>query len=197
MKHVGKMKNNEAPVVIVFRTLPGDPHSCLVVGTQGLGPTHHDALMTEVQSPEAQGAFELATILGTRRFPDNSDMLAWLHLNGKLKKIPTKDVLVTPSPSQSVSLDELNKLIAEQKGVTLEELAGGDTSKTEVVDIAQVKDIPVNTETEAVTEVLDDSKLAKNLRSQADSLFKEAQSLRRQADELDPPKKKTAKTVEA
>lgn len=195
MKHVGKMKNNEAPVVIVFRTLPGDPHSCLVVGTQGLGPTHHDALMTEVQSPEAQGAFELATVLSTRRFPDNADMLAWLHLNGKLRKIPTKDVLVTPAPSQSLGLDELNKLIAEQRGVTLEELAGGESSKTEVVDIAQVKDIPVTAP--EVTEVLDDTKLAKNLRSQADALFKEAQTLRRQADELDPPKKKTAKTVEA
>ncbi len=196
MKHVGKMKNNEAPVIIVFRTLPGDPHSCLVVGTQGLGPTHHDALMTEVQSPEAQGAFELATVLATRRFPDNADMLAWLHLNGKLRKIPTKDVLVTPSPSQKISLDELNNLIAEQKGVTLEQLAGGESSTTEVVDIAQVSDLPVSAP-EAVTEVLDDTKLAKNLRSQADALFKEAQSLRRQADELDPPKKKTVKAVEA
>lgn len=195
MKHVGKMKNNEAPVVIVFRTLPGDPHSCLVVGTQGLGPTHHDALMTEVQSPEAQGAFELATVLATRRFPDNTDMLAWLHLNGKLRKIPTKDVWVTPAPSQTVSLDELNKLIAEQKGVTLEELAGGESSKTEVVEIAQVKDLPAATP--EVTEVLDDTKLAKNLRSQADALFKEAQNLRRQADELDPPKKKAVKAVEA
>ena len=32
MKHVGKMKNNNAKIVIVYRTLPGDPYSALVVG---------------------------------------------------------------------------------------------------------------------------------------------------------------------
>jgi len=194
MKHVGKMKNNDAPVVIVFRTIPGDPHNCLVVGTQGLGPTHHDALMTEIQTPESQGAFELATILATRRFPDNSEMLAWLHFNKKLRKIATKDVIVTPTPSQSISLDELNKLIAEQKGISLEELAGG--KKTDITEIAQITETPVANIAGEV-EVLDDTKLAKSLRSQADSLFKEAQTLRKQADDLDPPKKKTAKAVEA
>jgi hypothetical protein len=194
MKHVGKMKNNDAPVVIVFRTIPGDPHNCLVVGTQGLGPTHHDALMTEIQTPESQGAFELATILATRRFPDNSEMLAWLHFNKKLRKIATKDVIVTPTPSQSISLDELNKLIAEQKGISLEELAGG--KKTDITEIAQITETPVANIAGEV-EVLDDTKLAKSLRSQADALFKEAQTLRKQADDLDPPKKKTAKAVEA
>lgn len=194
MKHVGKLKSNGAPVAIVFRTLPGDPHSCLVVGTQGLGPTHHDALMTEIQTPESQGAFELATILATRRFPDNSEMLAWLHFNKKLRKISTKDVIVTPTPSQSISLDELNKLIAEQKGISIEELAGG--KKSEITEIAQITETPV-ADIASVTEVLDDTKLAKSLRSQADSLFKEAQTLRKQADDLDPPKKKTAKAVEA
>lgn len=194
MKHVGKMKNNDAPVVIVFRTIPGDPHNCLVVGTQGLGPTHHDALMTEIQTPESQSAFELATILATRRFPDNSEMLAWLHFNKKLRKIATKDVIVTPTPSQSISLDELNKLIAEQKGISLEELAGG--KKTDITEIAQITETPVANIAGEV-EVLDDTKLAKSLRSQADALFKEAQTLRKQADDLDPPKKKTAKAVEA
>jgi hypothetical protein len=195
MKHVGKMKNNGAPVTIVFRTLPGDPHSCLVVGTQGLGPTHHDSLMQVIETPEAQTSFELGTILGVRRFPDNADMLGWLHSNGKLKKVATNEVIVTMAPQNTVQLDELNKLIAEQKGITLQQLADGDLTgknKIEVSEIASVVDTPA-----PATDVLDDSALAKRLRSQADAMFKEAQTLRKQADDLDPPKKKTTKAVEA
>jgi len=188
MKHVGKMKNNNAPLAIVFRTLPGDPHSCLVVGTQGLGPTNHDSLMSLIETPEAQSSNELADILSARLFPDGSNMLGWLHTNGKLKKVPTEDVLVLPAPGNSVQLDELNKLIAEQKGITLEQLAGGESKATsEITEIASVTEVPATTD----SGVLDDGTLAKRLRSQADAMFKEAQSLRKQADELDPPKKKT------
>lgn len=198
MKHVGKMKNNGAPVAIVFRTLPGDHHSCLVVGTQGLGPTHHDALMSLIESPEAQGTFELGSILSVRRFPDNNPMLGWLHSNGKLKKLNTNEVIVTAAPQNHVQLDELNKLIAEQKGVRVEDLSvAGKSDVVETSEIASVTELPVNAP--SATEepsILDDSAIAKNLRSQADAMFKEAQSLRKQADELDPPKKKatTAKS---
>ena len=199
MKHVGKMKNNGAPVAIVFRTLPGDPHSCLVVGTQGLGPTHHDALMSLIESPEAQGTFELGSILGVRRFPDNNPMLGWMHTNGKLKKVGTNEVIVTAAPQQHVQLDELNKLIAEQKGIRIEDLSvAGKTDTVESTEIASVTELPVDAPTAAPTqpEILDDSAIAKNLRSQADAMFKEAQNLRKQADDLDPPKKKatTAKS---
>jgi hypothetical protein len=199
MKHVGKMKNNGAPVAIVFRTLPGDPHNCLVVGTQGLGPTNHDALISVIETPEAQDSFELGTILSVRRFPDNTDMLGWLHASGKLKKVATTEVIVTMTPQNSIQLDELNKLIAEQKGVRIEDLAVGSNPKksdSEVVEIAQVNEtVAVNTQSTSL-DILDDAALAKNLRSQADSMFKEAQRLRRQADELDPPAKKTAKKAE-
>ena len=187
------MKNNGAPVAIVFRTLPGDPYSCLVVGTQGLGPTHHDSLMSLIETPEAQGSNELADIMNVRRFPDGNLMLGWMHTNGKLKKVATSDVVVTATPQASVPLDELNKMIAEQKGITLEELAGGEskkTSDTEVTEIASVTEMPV---AQQEPEILDDTALAKSLRSQADAMFKEAQNLRKQADDLDPPKKKTTK----
>lgn len=197
MKHVGKMKNNNAPVAIIFRTLPGDPHSCLVVGTQGLGPTHHDALMSLIETPEAQGSNELADILNVRRFPDNNQMLGWFHTNGKLKKVATDEVIVTASPQDNIQLDELNKLIAEQRGITLEQLAGGEASNktpsSEITEIASVTDTP---STKEEVGILDDSTLAKQLRSQADSMFKEAQVLRKQADELDPPKKKATSKKE-
>jgi hypothetical protein len=194
MKHVGKMKNNNAPVAIVFRTLPGDPHSCLVVGTQGLGPTHHDSLMSLIETPEAQGSNELADILNVRRFPDNNQMLGWFHTSGKLKKVATNEVIVTASPQENVPLDELNKLIAEQRGITLEQLAGGEkTVISEITEIASVTETPASKENVGI---LDDTSLAKQLRSQADAMFKEAQVLRKQADDIDPPKKKTTSKKE-
>lgn len=195
MKHVGKMKNNNAPVVVVFRTLPGEPNSCLVVGTQGLAPTYHDALMSLIETPEAQDSFELGTILGVRRFPDNSTVLPWLHSQKLLIKVSTNDVIMTFSPQQTIQLNELNNLIADQKKVKVEELAyiGNPGAKVEPETIATVKDV----ETKAEPEILDDTTLAKRLRSQADAMFKEAQTLRKQADELDPPVTKKATSKKA
>lgn len=184
------MKNNGAKVAIVYRTLPGDPHSALVVGTGSLGDTYHDSLMSTIQDNSAQTANELADVLAVRKFPDGSNMLEWLHTRGQLKKVPTDGVLVTPTPQTSVQLDELNRLIAEQKGIRLEDLAVSDGSSSPA---------PTNEpETITITEaVVEEALTPAQLRSKADKLFKEAQALRKQADELDPPKsKKKTETVE-
>jgi len=190
MKHVGKMKNNGAKIVVAYRTLPGDSSSALVVGTGNLGETYHDSLMSLVQGADAQQANELAEVLAVRKFPDGSNMLQWLHTHGHLKKVPTAGVIMTPTPQASVALDELNKIIAEQKGVSVDDLAVSDGSK------------PAATKTTKNTssEVVEEKSLStpEEMRSRADALFKEAQELRSRADELDPPKKKVKKvTVDA
>lgn len=202
MKHVGKMKNNGARVCIVYRTLPNDPYNALVVGTGQLGDAYHDALMTVVQDQSGQQANELADILAVRKFPDGVFMLEWLHTKGHLKKVPTNNVLVTPAPNQSIQLDELNVLIAEQKGVSLEDLAiseGGRSSKKE--DVSKTTSASVNAGDEQIVEqIVKSSKPeeplnAAQLRSKADKLFKEAQQLRKQADALDPPKPRVRKVT--
>jgi hypothetical protein len=185
MKHVGKMKNNGARVVVAYRTLPGDPDNALVVGTGRLGETYHDSLMNLVQESSGQQANELADILAVRQFPDGSNMLEWLHTRGHLKKVPTSGVLMTPTTQSSISLDELNQLIAEQKGVSIEDLAITDGSKPNKKPAVK-QDLP------AVEEVSPELS-ASELRSKADTLFKQAQQLRKQADEMDPPKSKTKK----
>jgi hypothetical protein len=196
MKHVGKMKNNNAKIVIVYRTLPGDPNSALVVGTSNLGDAYHNALMNLIQDPSGQQANEFADILSVRSFPDGNNMLAWLHNRNQLKKVPTSEVLVTPNPQTSVPLDELNRLIAEQKGVSIEDLAISEGKKqsvaekqTQVVESSKVTEkaaIPLTEDTS-----IDISKLsATELRSKADALFKQAQQLRKKAEELDPIKKR-------
>jgi hypothetical protein len=189
MKHVGKMKNNGARVAVVYRTLPGDPSNALVVGTQGLSDMHHDGLMTVVESESGQQANELADILAVRKFADGSNMLAFLHTNGHLKKVPTSNVIVTPKLNGNhIPLDELNVLIAEQKGIALEDLAVTDGSEAKTV--ATKKTATSKAESTADTAGGLDLTPAE-MRSRADALFKQAQTLRKQADELDPPKKKT------
>lgn len=181
MKHVGKIKSNNAKVVVAYRTLPGDPYSCLVIGTSSLGDSYHDALMNLVQDPSGQSANEFADILSVRKFPDGNNMLSWLHINGYLKKVATNSVLMTPTPQTSVALDELNQIIADQKGISLDDLAVKDNRSS----TQQVQSEPETVKASTPT--------ATELRSKADALFKEAQKLRKQADEMDPPKKRSQK----
>ena len=190
MKHVGKMKNNGAKVVIAYRTIPGDATSALVVGTNALMDSYHDSLMSLVESDAGQQADELADIMAVRRFPDGSNMLQYVHANGHLKKVPTAGVLITPDNKTQVPLDELNNIIAQQKGVKLDDLAIKDGSNSTIATM------PAKTE-KKVEEVTEEVKSDFNLtpaemRSRADALYKEAAKLRKSADELDPPKSKKA-----
>jgi hypothetical protein len=143
-----------------------------------------------LESDSAQSAHELADILATRRFPDGSVMLNYLHGNGHLKKVPTNGVLMTPNNQTSIPLNELNEIIAKQKGISVEDLAVSDGT---------VKATP--TKKAVVEEIIVDNVVAEPvmspivMRSRADALFKEAQQLRKQADALDPPKAKAKKVI--
>jgi hypothetical protein len=201
MKHVGKMKNNSARIAVVYRTVPGEPLNALVVGTNGLPDAYHDALMAVIESESGQQANELADILATRRFPDGNIMLSWLHARGQIKKVPTNLVLMTPNTQTQLPLNELNELIAKQKGITVDQLAVSDGTPTQEKSDATISENVVIKENvvEPVAASSTEDVTASDLRSMADKLFKEAQSLRRKADEMDPPAKKakTAKTEEA
>lgn len=202
------MKHNDAKVCVVYRTLPGDAYSALVVGTATLVDQYHNTLMSVVESQEGQQANELGDALSSRYFPDGTNILEQLHLTGKLVKVATDKVLMTPTTSDRISLDELNVMIAEQKGVSLDDLSiKADMphidNKTKVEEV-EIKDIstldnsnqPIES-TEVLTESSDDPlNSAKNYRSQADKLYKEAAKLRKLADDLDPPKKKKTSVKE-
>jgi hypothetical protein len=199
MKHVGKMKNNAARVAVVYRTLPDESSNALVVGTNGLPDAYHDAMMSVIESEAGQQANELADILATRRFPDGDVMLSWLHARGQLKKVPTNLVLMTPNTQTQIPLNELNQMIADQKGITVDELAINDGSQTPSKSKKAAKeeiivdDIIVDT----AAPVVEAPVTASDLRSMADKLFKEAQNLRKKADEIEPPAKKAAKATKA
>ena len=186
------MKNNGAKVAVVYRTLPGDAFSALVVGTNSLQESYHDALMSLIQNEGGQQANELADVLTVRKFPDGSNMLEFLHVKGYLKKVPTDGVLMTPTPNDSVSLDQLNQLMAEQRGISVDELAITDgvnpNPKTKKENEPKAEEVATAETSEDLTPA--------QMRSRADALFKQAQILRKQADTIDPPKPKKKSVVE-
>ena len=202
MKHVGKMKNNSARVAVAYRTIPGDHNSALVIGTNGLTDSYHDSLMSLIESESGQQANELADVLAVRRFPDGTVMLQYLHGNGHLKKVPTNLVLMTPNSQSAIPLNEVNQMIADQKGLNLEDLAVTDgtpkpskkANKEEIITTEIVVPDAIVVP-EAMDEVSDPVMIAKSYRSKADKLSKDAANFRRMADAIDPPKAK-AKKVE-
>lgn len=206
LKHVGKMKHNNAKVCVIYRTLPGDAYSCLVVGTSTLVDQYHNSLIQVVESQDGQQANELGDALSTRYFPDGTNILEQLHLTGKLVKVATDKVWMTPDTSTQISLDELNLMIAEQKGVSLDDLSikadmphvKKSSTKVDEVEIKDISALDNSNQIVESTDILIEGKTdtvtegtsARDYRSQADKLYKEAARLRKMADELDPPKKK-------
>jgi hypothetical protein len=206
LKHVGRFIANGRKCLVAYRTLPGDAYNCLVVQTENLSDDQHDALIQLVESPAAQESNEFAEVLARAPFPDGSVMLANLHVNGKLVKVPTDQVEMIPNFQTKILLSELNATIAQQLGVAIDDLAITNPRKlkegTEVKEVATVKELPsekadvtkttsasVN-ETETPTSFTSAEAEAKFYRSQADKLAKQAAEFRRKAEDLVPTKKK-------
>jgi hypothetical protein len=206
LKHIGRMKNTGVKVLTIFRTLPGESNMALVLPVANLPDSYHDSIMTVVESEQAQDAFELGEMLFIRTFPDGRPMLQALQADGRLQKVATDLVVMSPTANDSVQLDQLNVLIAEQRNCSVDDLytfVSGAPKKSDatVQDIAEVKDLasqPSNEPLKATGDTaLTDKDIAKSYRSQADAMYKEAARLRKEADELDPPQKKTAKVKES
>lgn len=198
LKHVGRVKANGRKVIVAYRTLPGESDAALIVDTASLTEDQHDSIIKLVESPAGQSSYEFAEAMARTNFPDGSVMLANLHFNGKLIKCKTSEIEMTPSMQATISLDQLNQIIAEQRGISVNDLAIG--SGQEIQEVAKVNEVPRTQEVveEAIQtneQPLDDEALAKKYRSDADRLSKEAAQLRRMAEELVPTKKKA--TTEA
>ena len=198
LKHIGRVTKTKKKCAVAYRVLPGDPDNCLVVFTESLDAADHDSLINLIESNAGQNAVEFADAMARSSLSDGRNMLAGFHKTGKLAKVATNLIEMTPNNNTSLPLDELNKTIAEQKGVTINDLA---MKSPEGATIAEVKDAPVadpaaSYTAPATTDVLTDEVLAAQYRSQADSLFKEAKTLREQAEQLVPTKRKSKTTAD-
>lgn len=202
LKHIGRLTTTGRKVVVAYRTLPGESDSALVVQTESLTDEQHDSLIKLVESNAGQNSYEFAEAMARERFPSGEVMLTHLHQQGKLTKVKTSNVIMTPNMQATIVLDQLNQLIAEQQGISVNDLALGNSTKIqEVARVDEVQKPKSETvekpafERKAPEQPLSDEDIARNLRSQADALYKEAAKLRAQAEELAPSKKKA--TVKA
>ena len=203
IKHVARVKATNKKCLVAYRTLPGDAHHCLIVPTENMPDIFHDAIINLVESGSGQDAYEFADALDRNQFPDGSNMLRWLHGNGRLIKAPTSNIEMTPTPQVNILLSELNQIIAEQRGVAIDDLSvKSDTKeKTEARRIDEVDqiDTPIKSDATAIATATAETLMpsddaspedqAKFFRSQADKLSKQAAEMRRKAEELVPTKK--------
>lgn len=199
VKHVGRVRSTGKKCIVVFRTLPGDAYNCLIAPTENLPDSYHDAMINLVESSGGQSTNEFGEVMARSTFPDGSIMLAALHTQGRLIKVSTDQIDMIPNSTTRVQLSELNQIIAEQQGVSVDALSlkSGITEKPKadikvetVADIAPVSNITLD----AVTEDPNDPvATAKMFRSQADKLAKQAAEYRRKAEELVPTKKPAVK----
>jgi hypothetical protein len=188
LKHVGKF--GEKPCVVVFRELPGEQDYCLIVQTNNLESRQHDDLMNVVQSLEAQESNDISDVLFRRQFTDGSNMLNSLHYGKKLQKVPVSLVQLTPSPNQSLPLEEVNAEIRKLKGGYTPPINDESHLKENAVKS------PTNPlEANAVASADDDSvaSIAKNLLAQAmlmeedaTAVLKDAEAKKQEAFRLDP-----------
>ena len=125
-KHIGELADqSKAKVVIMYRTVPGEPDNCLVVGTKFLPDMYHNALMKAVESAGGQEADEFADFASRQTFPDGTNMLAMLHNDYYIKKFKTKEIMVTYGNAAEgrILLNKLNEMIAKERGTTVKEMA--------------------------------------------------------------------------
>jgi len=201
-KHVGRIRNNKRKVVVAYRTVPNEPENCIVVTTENLMADEHDTLMKLVESDTGQNSSEFAEAMARTQLPDGRNMLAGFHTTGKLVKVPTDSVEMTPDRTSIIPLNELNQLIATQRGVSIEDLSLSGptapkspvkTSETPVTATETVNNTQDTLNTDVDTGVLTDEQIAAKYRSDALRLSKEAKRLREEAEKLSPTKKRVSK----
>lgn len=194
LKHVGR--HGESKVVIAYNEVPNEDHMALVIYTERLPDALHDSLMTVVEGQTGQGEKVLAEALHRSVTNDGTNLLQALHQGGWLKKVQTKQVILTPNAKTTVRLDELNKILhqmeqgdeAIQKMRELDEGRGfRDPQRTQTRDVGE----PAVAQQTA----LSDADIAKDLLSQAEGmkaqikvLTEEAARLEAEANSLMPRK---------
>lgn len=181
MKHTGFLKKTNAKVIVVYKTIPGDPLSCLVIDKDALRPFEADQIIPNLESLDGQNSFDFGDLLSRKKMPIDAmvdqageevaqsvtgvSVLEYLHSKGMLIKQPTTNVVITPGDGADISLDQLNDLIAQQKGVRIDDLAPKDPTNLPKGDPQKVE--------------------ARNILKRAERLEAQMQELKERAYKLD------------
>jgi hypothetical protein len=169
IKHVG-INGQGKKIVVVFREVPGDPESALVIPTETLPSLYHDDLIRAIEHTNCQDLMDPSDWLFRQVFHDGTNMLNTIHQRGWMVKVPTKSVVMTPRRGVDINLVDLNQ---ELKQISRERAAAGTTRSTDIAS--------ANT-----TGIITDDVLAAKYRQQANTFEIEVRRLREEAEKLDP-----------
>jgi hypothetical protein len=201
IKHVGK--HNQRRVAIVYRTVPDEEHMALVMYTDSLPSMVHDEAMKVLESDIGQQAKELADALFRATMADGTNCLTTIHKGGYLKKVPTNQVIVTPTAQSTCRLDELNNLLKkiEEGGDAAQALADMDANRgikgvmQEGREVGQPAQPFTGVTSAAAPGALTDTDLAtqrtqqaNKMEAEAKALLAEAKRLKQEATQLSQPK---------
>ena len=201
IRHVGK--HGDRKIALIFREIPGEPHMCLVTYPETLNQHIHDPLMQCIESDIGQHSENLADALNRSYAKDGRPILGVLHSEGKLKKVNTENIVMTPAPNTNIKLVDLNKMLDEMKQgeEAVKKMAAMDKSMgmQSAREVAQqMRGQPEKAKTTAPvtaasTDVLGDAVLAKQRLEQSTKmnaeglgLIAEANRLLAEAQSLDP-----------
>lgn len=179
-KHAGQLKNTGVRVAVVFRKLPTDDTTCLVVETERLPDSYHDYVIQCLNSKEAAETNDFYEVLNRRTFPDGTNCLTSLHQRGYLRKEPVTNITMMPLPGHAVPLELINATIdkkVDEYKARQSNLPPGETVEDIVKGVA------------ASSPAVDKMAIAKGLILQAELLEQDASAKRKEAYDLCPESK--------
>lgn len=198
IKHVGK--HNSRKVVILFRKVPEEDHMCLVTYPDALPAHIHDDIMQALESDSGQQAKEFSDYLFRYTLRDGNNALQTLHSEAMIKKVPTNQVIVTPTATSNVRLDELNAILdkmalgeeAIKEMADLDANAGMVTRRrtAEGQDVGELRAPPGSAQpaqvqgTTNAADFLSDDQIATQRRAQAMKMAAEAKQLLAESERL-------------
>ena len=177
----------------------------LVAYSESLPRIIHDTVMETLESAVGQQAEEFADALFRQLMADGRNALNALHQEGLIKKVPTAQIIVTPSANSSCRLDELNDILSKMKGGKeakdrLAELDNNSGIKGTNKPLARDVGEPAGMSDGVLSdEALAADRLAQasTMKTEAARLLAEATRLESEAKDLTPKKTKSTRVSDA
>ena len=205
LKHIGK--HNQRKIALVYRQVPGEDHMCLLAYSDLLPRLVHDEIMKTIESASGQAAENLADALWRNVMADGRNTLEVLHKENFIKKVPTNQVIMTPTTKATIRLDELNTILTEmaqgadavKRMAQLDsELGVGNGKRRQPNDVREVgvprnsrskpAEMPLEAEAVLTDDVLAMQRMeqAEKMKASAAQLLAEAERLTQEAMALNP-----------
>lgn len=148
-KHIGTMLGTGSRVYVIYRQLPDQPNTCLVVYRDSIPEIYTYAVSKFVEYEGQQTTTEdLADMMHSRGvMPTGENMLTALHNKGLLVPKKTDDVLMWLDEQNSIPLNVLNDNLGlidmKKPSAEVSDFNPFDTVETTVIDdiIHKIKDM--------------------------------------------------------